>query len=162
EHMKLSELTPQMLDRIAEMCNISAGHAAGALAQMMSGQIIRLEVPRVSVLKLGELPRGVKGDVGGVLFGIDGPHQGSIVILFDRSSAHALTALLLKKPVDEVDLDDTMSVSTLSEVGNILSSTFLGVLGQLTGWRLLPSVPRSAFESLKDILHSLRGHFGEK
>ena len=45
-----------------------------------------------------------------------------------------------------------MSISTIKEVGNILSSAFLGAIGQLSGLTLIPSVPGFSYDMAGSIL----------
>jgi chemotaxis protein CheC len=162
--MRLRELTEKNLDALAEMCNIAAGHAAGSLAQLIKNIPIRLNVPRVNVVSLNQVPDLVGGPellVGAVRLTIEGPIQGSFVTIFDEESCRSLIGSLNQKKPEEVDFQNPMAVSTLAELGNILSSSFLGVFSQLTQERLLPSIPYTAFDMAGAVLDEILIELGK-
>jgi chemotaxis protein CheC len=123
------------LDRLRELTNIGAGHAAGAFARL-AGRTIRMGVPRVrdAAEQSGEWSAGV-------LFEVEGSLEGVMAILFHRGSRREVARRLLgpNPPSDQED-------SALREVGNILVSHVLSAMADTLGARILPSPPELATE----------------
>ena len=162
--MKLSDLSESDLDRLAEICNIGAGHAAGALGTLVGDIPIRLNVPKVCVVPIQDLPEVIGGSeviVGAAHLLIEGPIQGSMLILFHEKSFRQLMGHLLKKNPDSINLKDEMTESTLAEIGNILASSFLDALSQMTKSKLLPSTPRTAFDMAGALLDCILIEIGK-
>jgi len=80
------------LEALKEMVNIGTGHAATALSQMISKHIM-VEVPQISVVPIGDLPRLLGGSetvIIGLLFTISGDLSGSIFLFFPKELADKL------------------------------------------------------------------------
>lgn len=157
--MTLGDLSRERLDQLTELCNISVGHAAGALAKLVHGTPIRLEVPRVKVVDLkalGAAHTDAKRDVAVVSLAVEGDLAGAILLWFEPASAKRLLTVVLKSPKHSNNLEDVMARSTLAEVGNILASAFLSVFGKMTKIKLLPSVPDCRLSSLSRGLEACR------
>ncbi len=118
------------LDRLQELANVGAGHAADALARMI-GRTIRMSLPR-----LGHAAQGAD-DRGAIAFDVHGAPGGRLQVHFPPAARRALLAALLGE-----EGDSEIGRSALCEVGNVLASHALGAVGELTGGRTLPSVPR--------------------
>lgn len=141
-------LRPEALDALAEVGNIGAGTAATALSQM-TGARIDLGVPRVSLVPVEDVPARVGGDdttVVAVLLEVTGDAPGRVVIMIPVSAAHALVATLMGQPPPEPDAAleadfDELALSALQEVGNVLTSAYLGALSSFTGLMMEPTPP---------------------
>jgi chemotaxis protein CheC len=141
------------LDRLCELANIGAGHAAGALARML-GCTIRMDPPRVRVLTRGAAGEGpaLGLDTTGVFFEVQGGIGGTLGILFPRRSRETLLAALL----EDSDAQSEEAESALREVGNVLASHALSAVADLLGDRVLPSLPTLAEEAAGAVLASLQ------
>jgi chemotaxis protein CheC len=133
------------LDALREVGNIGAGTAATALSTLL-GAPVAMAVPRARVLPLERIPREVGGDdelVAAVLLGVTGEAPGHMLLTMGLASARAITAALLGRPAGDPGDPalDEMELSALQEVGNILTSAYLGALTSLTGLRLEPTPP---------------------
>ena len=140
--MTFPRLSEGQLDTLKEICNIGMGHAATALSRMI-GDRVHLQVPRITLIDIGEVPDligGAESVVVGITMQVLGDARGNILLLFPRESAGLLLARLLGEERQGGELDE-MGISTLKEVGNILASAFLGALGELLRMTLIPSVP---------------------
>jgi chemotaxis protein CheC len=147
------KLNSREIDILREVSNIGAGHAATALSQLI-GRRINLEVPEVvleDISKVAEIAGGADALVAGLYFQILGDSRGNIFMIFPAASARAIVALATGQEMLS-DFQDEMSVSTIKEVGNILSSAFLSAISQLTGLSLIPSVPGFAYDMAGSIL----------
>lgn len=141
--MDIERLNAEQLDALREISNIGMGHAATALSQLV-GKTVHLNVPNVNVLQISQVPEVLGGPqqlVVGIYMQILGDARGNILLIFPLDSAIELVEnLLLKRPANRAALNE-LEVSTLKEVGNILSSAFLNALGMLLKLTLIPSVP---------------------
>ena len=143
------------LDRLCELANVGAGHAAGALAQLL-GCPIRMSVPRVQRGGTGAAPSGGPG-TSGIFFEVEGGIGGVFAVLFPPRERDALLAELL----GEARPESEQSESALREVGNILASHALSAVADLVGARVLPSLPTLALEAAGSVLASFQARFDE-
>ena len=154
------------IDRLAELANVGAGHAAGAFAQLV-GRTIRTGVPVVieggepaAVGKPRELPEpAVSTEVGaaavgdwwtGVFFEFEGCLDAIVGILFPGPSSERLVRRIVG--VESGDLAPALIESALMEVGNILASHVASAIADTLRERLLPSIPSLAMEDAEGAL----------
>jgi chemotaxis protein CheC len=145
------------LDRVRELTNIGAGHAATAFAQLV-GRPCRMRVPTVRLLRAEAAgsafvasPRDdERGPLCGVFFEVEGGLGGVIALLFPAPARDLLLRTLAgaAAPADA-------AASALREVGNILISHAVSAMADTLGTRLLPSVPLLAMEDAASALASL-------
>ncbi len=147
------------IDRLSELANIGAGHAAGAFSQM-TGRTIRMEVPRVRLsgdeLGTGDAvtsPQVADGRdwASGVIFEFDGCLNAVMAVLFRHEMCDAVVRQLVGQ--EQGYLPPETVESALMEVGNVLASHVASAIADTLGARLLPSIPMlsldAAFEQLK-------------
>ncbi|MGF7185995.1 chemotaxis protein CheC [Desulfitispora alkaliphila] len=160
--IKLSELNNLQLDALKEVGNIGAGNAATALSQLLQKKI-DMEVPRVKVLPLEEIPEVMGGSeilVTGVYLKVEGKAPCNILFIMPVESAQALTNTLLGRSDDEVEFDE-MSQSALMEIGNILAGSYLNSLASFTFMSFSPSVPALAQDMAGAIISAVVFDLGE-
>ena len=76
-----------------------------------------------------------------IVHGISGDEGGQMILTFDDANGRRLAASLLgKEPSTSESPWTPLEQSALMETGNIVSSTYLGELGRLTGRLLLPTM----------------------
>ena len=83
----MEQLHDVHLDALQEICNIGMGHAATALSQMI-GQTVNLNVPKVTLASLDQVPDimgGAEQVVVGIYMRIYGNLRGNILLIFPRS-----------------------------------------------------------------------------
>jgi chemotaxis protein CheC len=142
----LDRLGPAELDALREVGNIGAGNAATSLSTMI-GRPVGMRVPAARVVPLESVADAVGGPeavVVSMYLQVVGEAPGHIVFVLPPGSARDLCDLVLAgMPAGEPDGDGftAMELSALSEIGNILTSSYLCALGDLTGLRLEPSPP---------------------
>jgi len=141
---------PSDLDLLCELANVGAGHAAGALAQLL-GCPIRMSVPRV------QRRRASQQGTSGIFFEVEGGIGGVFAVLFPPRECSALLSALLGDGDPQAD----QSESALREVGNILASHALSAVADLIGERVLPSVPVLALEAAGALLASFQVRLDE-
>ncbi len=160
----------RQLDAIREVGNIGTGNAATALSGLLS-RMIHMDVPTTELVSIYELG-GHYGDpmqiVGAVFVRSTGGFQCSLIFIQPEEDAQLMVELLLKQqfgtfiPAGEVPQD--MTDSALTEVGNIVLSSFLNAINVLLGTHHHISVPGVAHDMLSavlDVVASIYGQMGE-
>lgn len=158
ESLKLNDLQK---DALKEVGNIGAGHAATALSQLLNTKI-NLTEPRIDVIKFRDLASRVGREsrvVAALHMYVRGEAPGQMVVLFDREQALDFVHVFIKRIIGDIQIFDSITDSTLKELGNIIAGSYLTAIIQLTGINLLPSVPtlsygtiQAAFRTLMSIL----------
>ena len=158
------------LDAIKEVGNIGTGNAATALSGLLNRKI-QMTVPKtelVSIYDLGEHYGDPMQIVGAVFVRSLGGFQCSLIFIQNEEDAKLMVELLLKQqfgtfiPVGEIPQE--MTDSALSEVGNIVLSSFLNAINMLLGTQHQISVPGVAHDmlsSILDVVASIYGQMGE-
>ena len=166
----MASLNSIQLDAIKEVGNIGTGNAATALSGLLDRKI-QMTVPKtelVSIYELGEHYGDPMQTVGAVFVRSLGGFQCSLIFIQPEEDAKLMVELLLKQqfgsfiPADEIPQD--MTDSALSEVGNIVLSSFLNAINMLLGARHQISVPGVAHDmlsSILDVVASIYGQMGE-
>ena len=145
------EFRKKEIDRVTELANIGAGHAAGAFAQLV-GRTIRTEVPAIvddaatNSRRPSDLSVGGSRDTWctGVFFEFEGCLDAYVGILFPGAASEVLVRRIVG--IESGDLAPSLIESALMEVGNILASHVASAIADTLGARLLPSIPMLAME----------------
>lgn len=154
------------LDAMREIGNIGSGHAATALSTLLQRRI-DMSVPEVWVVTFEQVA-GIVGQMDTpqavVYVKVEGEAPGKAVFFFPIPSAEIITQALFQTE-EQLDLfSNELAQSALKEVGNIMVSSFLIALTQLSGIPLQPSVPALAVDMAGAILDSIlleEGHLDE-
>jgi chemotaxis protein CheC len=139
------------LDALRELANIASGTAATALSQML-GREVELNVPRAMALPLADAvdAAGSPEDVvTGIVLQIEGDLDALVLLVVPIEAAAILCQLLGVEPGSEV------GDSALSEIGNILGTSYLNALAAMTGLGMMPSPPHLATDLLGAIVASV-------
>lgn len=127
------------LDRLCELANIGAGHAATAFAQL-AGRPVWMDVPRVRAVSPDAPVDPVRGiGTTGIFFEVDGSIGALLAILFEPSQCEAVAERLLGRR--DGPLDPQAIKAVLTEVGNILASHVVSAIADTVGGKVMPSVP---------------------
>lgn len=150
-----------LIDVLKELGNIGSGNAATALSTMINKKI-DMDVPQVKILEFNEVSR-ILGDIEkpvvGIYFEMSGDIDGNIMFTLDLDSAKNLVNMLFGRVDDREEIDE-MDKSALSEVGNILSASYINSLSLLTGLSLKISVPSICIDMAGAILSVPAIQFG--
>ncbi|MEY8303170.1 chemotaxis protein CheC [Anaerosalibacter bizertensis] len=141
------------IDVLKELGNIGSGNAATALATLISKKV-DMAVPQVKILDFKDVPKILGGEevpVVGIYFEMSGEIIGNIMFVLSLESGKNLTNILFNKKNNSMELDE-MDMSALSEIGNILASSYINSLSALTGLKLTISVPSLATDMAGAIL----------
>ncbi len=158
--MDFGKLAGRQKDILRELSNIGMGHAATALSRMV-GAPIMLEVPEVAVIDLAEVPDFIGGPerlVVGVVLRLEGAAAGHLLLVLSERSADRLLQLLFA--ADRHTIDSDLGRSALMELGNIIASSYLSVLGGMLQLDLRPSVPFMAHDMAGAVVDQVLGELG--
>lgn len=136
-------LGAHQLDALREIGTIGAGTAATALSQL-TGRPVRMGVPEVAMVPVEEAADRVADPadiVAVVLVPVSGDVDGHMLIVMGEQGAREMVGLLVGGTPPEAAAFSEFELSALQEVGNILTSSYLGALAQLTGLHLEPAPP---------------------
>lgn len=159
----ITKLSPVQKDVLKEIGNVGAGNSATALSQIINRRI-DMEVPRVSIVPLSEVPELVGGPdkmVVGVFLRVYGKAPSNILFLMPKESAFYLVDMLMGKNNGDTKNLDFMDESALMEIGNILSGAYLNALYSFTNISLLPSIPALAMDMAGAILSVVLVQLGQ-
>ena len=137
------ELTNLELDTLKEIGSIGTGNAANSLSELI-GQTVRITLPEVRIMGYNEAIEWIGGPeeiTAGVLVGMDGQISGIMLSVQQLEFVNLVLESMLGKTVkDYVELQE-MERSALTEVGNIMISTFINALSGLSGIDIELTVP---------------------
>lgn len=159
--INVDNLNNFMIDILKELGNIGAGNAATALSSLISKRV-DMKVPNVRVLefnKVAEILGGEENLVVGIYFELMEDIVGNIMFALDLNSAINLSNILYGRDNKDRKLDE-MDISALSEVGNILASSYANSLSSLTGLKIYISVPSISIDMAGAILSVPAIQFG--
>lgn len=147
--MEYKNLTSFQLDALREVTNIGAGNSATSLS-MLLGTKIDMSVPNVNIIEFEELLNSYKeNEVVAVLVKVFDDIPGSILYVFEKDIALKMISKMISK--DEAALSE-MGVSVISEIGNIIASSFMNSIANFTNLKATVSVPAVANDMLSTIL----------
>ncbi|MGB3265425.1 MAG: chemotaxis protein CheX, partial [Microcoleus sp.] len=149
------ELTADEIDALKELINIGVGSAAGMLNEMIQFPI-QLQIPDIELLSAKDLRSELKKRFGieplsAVQLGFSGSFSGSAQLLFPTDSAVKLVSVLTGEEKGSPDLD-SLKISTLSEVGNMVINGIMGSIGNILDQPLDYAVPYYAEEKIEALL----------
>ncbi len=152
------------LDILKEIGSISAGQGSVALSEIL-GRRINLTVPSLETVSSSEACKKLSDDqivisiYSSILTGI----QGKILFLLEEKSAFKLVDLCYSKVSHDdkrSSLFTEMGMSLIKEVGNVVTSSFVGALSMILKILIIPSIPTLSSGPAKQIL-SMASSSGE-
>jgi chemotaxis protein CheC len=148
------QYTETQLDALRELANIGSGTASTALSSML-GRSVDITVPSAKALSFAEAidaaggAGGVEIEITAIVLGIIGELQGTVLLLVTPEDANALCAILGLEPGSE------FIPSALSEIGNIVGTSYINALAQMTGMEMEPTPPATATDMLGALVASV-------
>lgn len=159
-----TQLTPLQLDALKEVGNIGSGNAATAFSQMLNNRV-DITVPTVSVLDLNMVPELIGGpeiEVAGIYLKMMGAASGNILFILPTENAKNLIKAIAPSFFIQDEGYSELEQSVLCEIGNIISSSYLNALSQMTSMTLINSVPAFACDMAGAILSVILAEIGIK
>jgi chemotaxis protein CheC len=154
-------------DILRELGNIGSSNAITALSKLLNHKV-EMDVPEVNLVEFSNIADSLGGPdalVVGTLVGISGEVNGMMMFLVKSESARQLLAILMHnvdaEPVSDELSYSLMELSALEEIGNILISSYLRSLAELTGIYFKPSIPHVSIDMANAILSVPAIEFGK-
>lgn len=150
----LKRMADFQLDVLREVGNIGAGNAATALAKLLDKQV-DMKVPLVKIVPFSEVAESLGGAeevVVSVFLRVLGDCHGNMFFMLSVPSAKKMLSRLVGIETDDPESFTEMEMSALQEIGNIMVSSYLSSLGDLTRMSLIPTVPALAIDMTGTIL----------
>ncbi len=152
----LTKLTQLQLDALKEIGSIGSGHAATSLSQLLKKKI-EIEILSSQVIKKEELSKFIS-DVDEIMVGVSlfilGEATGKIVFLLSRTDALSLVDILMRRKPGETKVLDDLSHSTIKEIANIISGSYLSAMSDFLNLLLIPSMPHLLTDKSEKVLKS--------
>lgn len=148
------EMNAMELDMLKEIGSIGGGNAATALSGIL-GTKVNMTLPKVEILGFNEA-LALLGDpeelVAAILVEMSGGIEGIMLFMLSKDfSDEILHRMLGKAPVDFFELDE-IDISGLTEIGNIVISSYVTAMSSLLGVEMDLSVPQLAVNMLGGIM----------
>ena len=151
-------------DVLREIGNIGAGNATTALAKLINSRI-EMKVPKVEMVGFQELVTiiGSEEDImAAVLVTLSQDISGMMMFMLDKKSAKYLISQLMGGMNMEVNEEFTeIELSALSEMGNIITGSYLSALSGLLKMNINMSVPYISVDMAGAILSVPAIEFGK-
>lgn len=141
------------LDVLKEVGNIGAGNALTALSQIINKKV-DMEVPVIEVIETEKIVNTVETAemlIVGVYVKFWGDISGNIMLVLDKPSSDHLIKILLGEVSDD-NFYSEMEMSAIQEIGNILSSSYINSISQLSNLNIQMSVPSVSIDMAGSIL----------
>jgi chemotaxis protein CheC len=144
---RVFEFTEMQQSALGEIANIGSGHAATALSGLLGRPVdvgysqAVLTVLARALDQVGE-PMNRSALVDTPIIG----DQGNVLLVFPDDTAEQLCQMLGTTMAEE------MGLTALQEVGNILSSSYLNAIVEMTGIQLEPEPPRVEVDLLGQLI----------
>ena len=158
----MRDMNDQEIDVLREIANIGAGHAATALAEMLSHRI-DMDVPLLRVLQIEELFTffgDPEKEVAGIVFELEGEVRGNVLYIIEKQLVHMLLNALLNKNLDSFEEIDEMDCSVMTEIGNIVVGSYITAMSETTGLDIRITPPNLSVDMIGAILNYPLQFFG--
>lgn len=142
------------LDVMREIGSIGTGSAATALSGLISEQV-KMTVPEIEIKEFNDavdLLGSPEDVVAAVLVHMSGEIEGTMLFLLRMDFVTAVIKHILGNEVHDYSELHEMEISVLTEVGNIMISSYANALSTLAGMEIHMSVPAIAVNMLGGIL----------
>ncbi|MGD9568609.1 MAG: chemotaxis protein CheC [Sedimentibacter sp.] len=157
------ELNEIHIDILKEIGNIGAGNAATSLSQMLSKRI-DMNVPEVSLLNYDDVIDSIGGAenvVVGILVSFEGDIDGVILFLLKKEFVHLILNSLLGTELNSFEQISEMEMSALSEIGNIMVSSYVNSISSLTSMTIDITVPSLNIDMSGALLDAVTAEFSQ-
>jgi chemotaxis protein CheC len=146
-----TDYTDLQLDALRELANIGSGKASTALSMLLD-RPVDISVPSARALSFADAVEAT-GDyelqITGIVLGIVGDLEGTVLLLISPRDADTVCEILGVEPGSEY------APSALGEVGNIVGSSYINALAEMTGMAIEPTPPGTATDMLGAIVQTV-------
>ena len=151
------DISKEELNEFNLISNMGAATAAESLSKILNRRI-DLAIPEVKITPIEKIPDFL-GDLNepymGVLLGIEGEINGTLLLVLQESVGYDLVDMLYgKSESHEKELSED-GVSALKELTNIIGSSILNVYAEKSMLVVKPNVPTFVHDFLQSIIDSI-------
>jgi len=156
----LTQYTDMQLDALRELANIGSGTASTALSSML-GRSVDISVPSARVLPMADAVGSIgnpEAEATGIALGVTGDMPATVLLLFSPNDAAQMCGFL------GVEAGTEIGESALMEIGNIVGTSYINALAEMTGMAIEPTPPATATDMLGAIVESVlasQAHAGD-
>ena len=150
----VDELQDMHLDVLKEIGNIGSGNAASALSTMLNCDT-DISVPDVKLLDFDDAVNFLGGPENvaiGMLVNLTGDISGMMLYVLQHPCASKMTSTIFGTEIEDIANMNDMERSFISEVGNIMSASYINAIASLTGLTIDISVPQMCVDMVGAIL----------
>ncbi|MDR0946775.1 MAG: chemotaxis protein CheC [Ruminococcus sp.] len=150
----INQLSEMHLDVLKEIGNIGSGNAASSLSELIM-KPTDITVPAVKLLDFNEAINFLGGAeiiALGMLVQLVGDIKGKMIYVIQQAFASHMTETLFGMPIDDLLTMDEMATSFISEVGNIMTASYVNAIASLTNLTIDISVPEMTIDMVGAIL----------
>ena len=169
------ELSSLEIDTLREIGSIGTGNAATALSTLLKREV-RITLPEVRIMGYNEAIEWIGGPeeiTAGVLVGMSGQLSGIMLSVQQLEFVNLVLESMMGKRIEDYMELGELEHSALTEVGNIMISTFINALSGLSNISVnltvpafavdmqgaILSVPMAAYGGMSDYLMTIGGNF---
>ena len=137
------ELSSLELDTLKEIGSIGTGNAATSLSALI-GKPVRIQQPEVRIMEYNEAIEWIGGPeeiTAGVLVGMSGQLSGIMLSVQQLEFVNLVLESMMGKRIEDYMELGELEHSALTEVGNIMISTFITALSSLANLDINLTVP---------------------
>jgi len=149
------EINAADLDLLKEIGNIGAGNAASSLSEMI-GQPVDISVPRCEMIPFSQMTE-IIGDPEHVILGIlvqmEGDMEGYLLMAQELEDAITTVKLFMG---EDISIDGGINIEdfeSMKEVCNILAGSYLSAISEMTGLKIMLSVPEMTADMAMAIMN---------
>lgn len=151
---RYEEMDALAIDTLKEIGSIGGGNAATALSSMLNAKV-NMALPEVQVLGFNAA-LNLLGDpeevVAAIFVELSGELEGVMLFILTKEFADEIVQRMLgKTSVDMMELDE-LDTSVLTEIGNIVISSYITAMSSLSNVEVELSVPQFTVNMLGGIL----------
>lgn len=160
---KYEDLNPIHMDVLKEVGNIGSGNASTALSAMINRQVL-IDMPKVELLGFQEAIDTVGPPdeiISGIMVRLFGDIEGMILFLMEQNFAKLIINTFFgERDVNLLELTEA-DVSALSEIGNIMASSYVSAIAQLADLTINVKAPEFTVDMLGAVMSVPAIEFGE-
>ncbi len=139
------------LDVLKELANIGGGNAATAISQLV-GKFVNMNVPTIDILDYNDIYEKIMAEdteVVAVSMSVMGMESGNFLFVTTPKNAEILVRMMMP---EGVQLSDELEYSAISELVNIVVTSYLNALSRMLDLSLISSVPALTVDMFGAIL----------
>lgn len=151
---KYEEINGYAMDMFKEIGSIGTGNAATALSTTLSEKI-SMSLPEVNILEYNQAVNFLGGPekiIAAVMVHMSGEFSGIMLYLLDLDFINFVFERLNLQKIESYDEIDEIRRSAISEVSNIIISSYASAISHLSGISINLSVPAMTINMLGGIM----------